>query len=72
MRYISAAISFLFVFAGVFFICGLFLMPWLPPIPEEPVTALEAAYWYDNWIGILLGLVLGILSARAVLNRHQK
>ena len=67
MKYISAFISFAFVFAGVFFIAGLFLMPHLPPVPDHPVSAFEAEFWRDNWIGYLLGTILGALSARSVL-----
>ena len=67
MKYISPLISFVFVFAGVFFLAGLFLMPYLPPVPDRPVSVFESAYWLDNWIGCLLGLILGGLSARSVL-----
>jgi Na+/phosphate symporter len=75
MKYVSAAISFLFVFAGVFFLAGWFLMPHLPPVPDHPVSAFEAEYWKDNWIGYLLGAILGFLSARSVMkkaNREKK
>ena len=46
---------------------GVLLMPHLPPTPERPVSFVEGAYWVDNWAGVLLGLILGALSARAVL-----
>jgi len=72
MKYISAFIWFLFVFAGVFFLAGWFLMPHLPPVPDHPVSFVEAEYWKDNWIGYLLGAVLGGLSARSVLQKGAK
>jgi hypothetical protein len=72
MKYVSATISFLFVFAGVFFVAGWWLMPHLPPVPDHPVSALEAEYWKDNWIGYLLGTVLGALSARSVIKKADR
>jgi hypothetical protein len=32
----------------------------------------EGEYWIDNWIGYLLGAVLGGLSARSVLKKAAK
>jgi hypothetical protein len=72
MKYFSAFTSFAFVFAGVFFLAGWFLMPHLPPVPDHPVSAFEAEYWRDNWIGYLLGAILGGLSARSVLKKTAK
>ena len=72
MKYISAFVSFAFVFVGVFFLAGWFLMPHLPPVPVQPVSAFEAEFWKDNWIGYLLGAVLGGLSARSVLKKAAK
>ena len=72
MKYSSALISFVFVFAGVFFLAGWFLMPHLPPVPDHPVTIFEREYWKHNWIGYLLGAVLGGLSARSVLRQATK
>jgi drug/metabolite transporter (DMT)-like permease len=72
MKYVSASISFLFVFIGVFFLAGWFLMPYLPPIPNRPVSVFENEYWIDNWIGLLLGIVLGGLSAISVLKKANK
>ena len=72
MKYISALISFAFVFVGVFFLAGWFLMPHLPPVPDHPVSAFEGEYWQDNWIGYLLGAVLGALSAWSVLRKGTK
>ncbi|MEW6249258.1 MAG: hypothetical protein AB1716_01310 [Planctomycetota bacterium] len=69
MKYVSASISFAFVFAGVFVLAGLFLMPHLPPVPERPVSAFEGEFWIDNWAGYVLGAVLGGLSARSVLKK---
>lgn len=72
MKYVSAAGSFLFVFVCGFFLGGVVLMPYLPPVPERPVSAFEGAYWVDNWAGVLLGAGLGILSARAVLRKAKR
>jgi hypothetical protein len=72
MKYISAFIAFSFVFAPVFILAGWFLMPYLPPVPDHPVTVFEADYWKDNWIGYLLGAVLGFLSARSRLKSTAK
>ncbi len=52
-----------------FFLGGWFLMPHLPPLPDHPVSAVQAEYWTDNWAGAILGVVLGTLSARAALRR---
>ena len=52
------------MFAMVFFLAGLFLMPYLPPVPARRITVFEGAYWTDNWIGLVLGLPAGIYSAR--------
>ncbi len=72
MKYISAFISFVFVFTGVFFLAGWFLMPHLPPVPDHPVSAFESEFWKDNWIGYVLGAVFGGLSARSVLKKAAK
>ena len=72
MKFVSAFISFVFVFAGVFFLAGLFLMPYLPPVPDRPISMVETDYWKDNWIGCILGVILGGLSARSVLKKAAK
>jgi len=64
-----AVVSFLFVFAGVFVLVGLFVHPYLPPYPSVPVTVFELRYWVDNWSGALLGVGLGALSARQTSRR---
>jgi hypothetical protein len=64
MKYVSAFVSFIFVFAGVFFITGWFLMP--------PVHVFELEYCKNHWVGYLLGAVLGGLSARSVLRKGRK
>ena len=69
MKYVSATLSFLFVFAGLFFLAGWFLMPHLPPVPDRPISALEAEYWLDNWAGLVLGVIFGALSAWSVLKK---
>ena len=64
MKYLSAFISFIFVFAAVFFIASWFLMP--------PAHIFELEYWKDHWIGFLLGAVFGGLSACSVLRKERK
>lgn len=63
MRWFVAGLAFFVMFAMVFFLAGLFLMPHLPPVPPRPVSVFEGAYWTDNWIGVVLGLGAGIYSA---------
>ncbi len=55
MKYVSAAISFIVVFAFAFILGGWFLMPYLPPKLDHSVTIFEAEYWTTNWAGALLG-----------------
>jgi hypothetical protein len=69
MKYVLAFVSFVFMFVAVFFLAGWVLMPHLPPFPDHPVSVFEAEYWRDNWIGYLLGVVMGGLSARSVLKQ---
>ncbi len=72
MKYFSAIISFVFIFACIFLLGGLFLMPHLPPVPDHMVTIWEAEYWTTNWAGAVLGLIIGGLSARSVLKQAVK
>jgi hypothetical protein len=67
----SAIISFVVVLAMVFVLGGLFLMPYLPPVPRHPVTVFELEYWTTNWAGAVLGILLGGLSARSILKRDS-
>lgn len=69
---LSAAISFLVVFAIAFILGGWFLMPHLPPTPKHPVSAFELEYWTTNWAGAVLGLILGGLSARSAYKKRNK
>jgi membrane associated rhomboid family serine protease len=70
--WVKATISFLIVFLLAFVLGGWFLMPFLPPVPNHPVTVFEAEYWTTNWAGAVLGLVLGGLSARSVVRKQRK
>jgi hypothetical protein len=72
MRLALDIVSALLVFLFAFVLAGWFLMPHLPPVPSRPVSVWEPAYWVDNWIGVLLGLVLGGLSLRASRARHSR
>ena len=67
----SAIVSFVAVFAIVFVLGGLFLMPHLPPTPRHLVTVFEVEYWTTNWAGAVLGILLGGLSARSILKRDS-
>ena len=58
----KAVVSFIVVFVFAFFLGGWFLMPYLPPVPDRPVTIVETEYWTTNWAGALLGLILGVLA----------
>ena len=71
MRIIHATVSFAVVFALAFFLGGWFLMLHLPPVPNHRVSVFELEYWTTNWAGALLGLVLGMLSARSALRKAQ-
>jgi hypothetical protein len=62
MKTVHPIISAIFVFIGVFFLAGWFVLPHVPPVPARPVSALELAYWTHNGIGLLLGLVAGGLA----------
>ncbi|HEY2589836.1 MAG TPA: hypothetical protein VGI81_29095 [Tepidisphaeraceae bacterium] len=66
----KAVVSFIVVFVLGFVLGGWFLMPHLPPVPDHPVSVFEAEYWMTNWAGALLGLILGLLSARSVLRKR--
>ena len=68
---IKAVVSFLVVFIFAFVLGGWFLMPHLPPAPDHPVTVFDAEYWTTNWAGALLGIVLGLLSARSTLKKDR-
>jgi hypothetical protein len=72
MKYSRAFCSFAFVFLGVFILAGWFLMPWLPPYPDHQVRVFEGEYWTDNWVGCLLGTILGALSVRSTLKIAAK
>lgn len=71
MKWISAITSFIVVFVLSFVLGGWFLMPYLPPVPDRPMSALEIEYWATNWAGTLLGLILGCLSARSILKKSD-
>jgi len=72
MRYIEAATSFIAVFAIAFVLGGWYLMPHLPPFPDHVVTVFDSEYWTTNWVGCLLGIILGGLSARQIFKMRQR
>ena len=65
MRYVSAAMTFVLMFAVGFFFGGWILMPHLPPVPDHIVHVWELEYWTNNWAGVILGLAIGIPMARS-------
>ena len=67
MRWPIAALAFLVSFAAIFLLAGWFILPHVPPTPAQPVSAMTLAYWLPNWPGYVLGLIIGLLSARATL-----
>jgi hypothetical protein len=44
----------------------------LPPVPDHPVSTIEAEYWTTNWPGAVLGLIPGGLSACSVLRKRLR
>lgn len=70
--WLRAIVSFLFVFLFSFVLGGWFLMPYLPPVPNHPVTVFELEYWSTNWAGAVLGILLGGLSAWSILRKERK
>ena len=67
-----AIVSFVVVFIFAFVLGGWYLMPYLPPTPDHPLHALELEYWKTNWAGVVLGLILGSLSAWSVVRSDRK
>lgn len=66
---LKALSSFVIVFILSFVLAGWFLMPYLPPVPTTPVSVFELDYWITNWVGALIGIILGTLSAVAIMRR---
>jgi hypothetical protein len=64
-------ISCTVIFASVFALVGLFVMPHLPPHPARPVTAREAEFWTSNWAGALAGAAAVALD-RGRLRRSKR
>jgi uncharacterized protein (DUF2062 family) len=72
VRFVLATMSFLLVFGSCFIVGGWFLMPYLPPTPDHPISAFEVQYWTTNWAGAVLGLILGAVVARSQLKNGQR
>lgn len=62
LKVLMAAISFGVVFISLFFICGWFIMPHVPPYPETEAHPFEVRYWIDNWVGLIVGASCGAIS----------
>lgn len=70
-KLLSALVSFAIVFICVFMLCGWFVMPHLPSVPEIPPSMYEPQFWLSNWAGIAMGLGLGLISARSVMKKKK-
>jgi hypothetical protein len=68
MRYITALVGALLIFAGVFILTAI-LVAFLPPIFSATVTI--GAFYTNNIIGVLLGSVAATASFRATLHRAR-
>ena len=70
-KLLSALVSFAIVFGCVFLLCGWFVMPHLPAVPEIPPSVYDPQFWLSNWAGIGLGACLGLISARSVMKKKK-
>ena len=71
-KLLSALISFAIVFACVFMLCGWFVMPHLPAVPEIPPSVYDPQFWLANWAGLAMGVGLGLISARQVMKKKKQ
>jgi drug/metabolite transporter (DMT)-like permease len=69
IRYLTAIIGALLIFAGVFFICGVFLNPHLPDLFQSYIHI--GTFGTNNLAGIILGLLAAASSFFATLRRKK-
>jgi len=65
MRYLTAIIGALLIFAGVFFICGIFITPHLPGFFQSYIHI--GSFGTNNLVGVILGLIAAASSFFATL-----
>jgi hypothetical protein len=69
IRYITATVGALLIFAGVFFICGVFLNPHLPEFFQSYVHI--GSFGTNNLVGVTLGLIAAASSFFATLKMKK-
>lgn len=67
MRYLTAIIGALFMFVAGFFLCGIFLNPYLPDFFQSYIHI--GAFGTNNLTGVILGLLVAASSFFATLRR---
>jgi hypothetical protein len=60
MRYFTATLGALFIFVAVFFICGLFLTPYLPEFFRSNIQI--GGFGTNNIAGVILGFAAAASS----------
>jgi drug/metabolite transporter (DMT)-like permease len=69
IRYLTATIGALLIFAGVFLICGIFITPRLPDIFQSYVHIGD--FGTNNLVGVVLGLIAAASSFFATLRMKK-
>ena len=69
IRYLTAIIGALLIFAGVFFICGIFITPHLPEIFQSYIPSEN--FGTNNIVGVVLGLIAGASSFFATIRMKK-
>jgi L-asparagine transporter-like permease len=69
MRYVTASIGALFIFAAVF-ILSAFMMPLLPSFLRQTVQV--GGFYTNNIVGLVLSLLAAAASYRATLRHYAK
>jgi len=74
MRYITALVGGLLMFAGIVVI-SIFATPLLPPVFQRVITIGSGLFWLSAPIGVFIGIALGGLAAthsfRSTLKRYS-
>ncbi len=71
-KLVMALVSFAGVFVCVFVLSGWYVTPYMPAMPDIPSTIREPAFWTSNWPGVILGVLLGLISAKSVFFTKKK
>ncbi len=72
MKYLHAVLAFILAFVVVFFIAGLTVKRLLPHMPGMSMNPFALAYWTNNWPGLGLGIVGGVLYALREMRQYGK